>query len=388
MYYLSEEQIEFIRNDIGRNGIETEDLQSNLLDHICCIIEQNLEENGDFGSFYFATLKTFYKKELREIEEETKSLLMFKNYYTMKKLMIVSGTFSAIGFITGSLFKFMHWPGANVLIVLSIASVALLFLPLLSILKIKEVSANRDKLVITSGTLVGILYCTSVLFTIQHWPGSRTGVLWLVTTATSMFIFIPIYFFNGIRKPETKVNTIVSSILLIVVTGLHFTMVSLRPTSPEIKMYSYIQNERLLQQMEKGGINVTGHVISEKNKLASVIQNTCVEIKGLILRQDIGQTTLPDDFETKNIIINERNVGNDFFNDGKGIKLLAQLKEEIMKYNDSKRSDQDGLIPVSHSILSIEPDKLSSYSNLFILNGITQLQMYLVNAENALLASK
>jgi len=387
MYCLSEEQIEFIRDDISRNGIETEDLQSNLLDHICCIIEQDLEENGDFGSFYSATLKTFYKKELREIEEETKSLLMFKNYYTMKKLMIVSGTFSVIGFITGSLFKFMHWPGANILIVLSIATVALLFLPVVSILKIKEVNANRDKFVITSGTLVGILYCIAVLFTIQHWPGSRTGVLWLITTATSMFVFIPIYFFNGIRKPETKVNTIVSSILLVVVTGLHFTMVSLRPTSPEIKMYSYIQNERLLQQMQKG-INNSAREISEKNKLASVIQNTCAEIKGLILRQDIGQTSLPDDFETKNIIINERNVGNDFFNDGKGVKLLAELKEEIIKYNRLKENGHAGLIPVNHSVLSIEPDKISSYSNLFILNGITQLQMYLTNAENALLASK
>ena len=387
MYCLSEEQIAFIRNDISRNGIETEDLQSNLLDHICCIIEQNLEENGDFGSFYSATLKTFYKKELREIEEETKSLLLFKNYYAMKKVMIVSGTFSAIGFIVGSFFKFMHWPGANILIVLSIFTLAALFLPLLSILKIKEVNANRDKLVIGSGTLVGILYCTAVLFTIQHWPGSRTGVFWIITTATSMFIFIPIYFFNGIRKPETKVNTIVSSILLVVVTGLHFTMVSLRPTSPEIKMYSYIQNERLLQQMQKVTNNPTRE-ISERNKLAAVIQNTCAEIKGLILRQDIGQKTLPDDFEAKSIIINEHSAGNDFFNNGRGVKLMAQLKEEITKYNGLKENDHDGLIPVRHSILSVEPDRLSSYTNLFILNGITQLQMYLVNAEHSLLASK
>ncbi len=59
-------------------------------------------------------------------------------------------------------------------------------------------------------------------FTILHWPGSRTGVLWLITTAASMFMFIPFYFFTGIRNPETKVNTIVSTILLVVVTGLAF----------------------------------------------------------------------------------------------------------------------------------------------------------------------
>ena len=44
MYYLSDQQIEYILNDIRRNGVEMEDLQLNLLDHICCIIEQNLEE--------------------------------------------------------------------------------------------------------------------------------------------------------------------------------------------------------------------------------------------------------------------------------------------------------------------------------------------------------
>jgi hypothetical protein len=37
------------------------------------------------------TVKKFYKKELREIEEETISLLTYKNYYEMKKTMMVSG---------------------------------------------------------------------------------------------------------------------------------------------------------------------------------------------------------------------------------------------------------------------------------------------------------
>ena len=79
MYCLNEKQIDFILDDIRRNGVELEDLQSNLLDHICCIIEQELEENGDFEQFYFSTIKKFYKNELREIEEETISLLNFKN---------------------------------------------------------------------------------------------------------------------------------------------------------------------------------------------------------------------------------------------------------------------------------------------------------------------
>ncbi len=98
------EQIAYILNDIRSKGIEMEDLQANLLDHICCIIEKNIGENDDFEAFYSATIKTFYKKELHEIEEETKFLLTFKNYYTMKKAMMISGTLSAAGIYNGFLF--------------------------------------------------------------------------------------------------------------------------------------------------------------------------------------------------------------------------------------------------------------------------------------------
>jgi hypothetical protein len=91
MYTLNEQQIDRILNDIRARGVNTESLQLNLLDHICCIVEQNLEPDGDFEDFYARTIKTFYKKELSEIEEEAQLLLTYKNYYAMKKIMITSG---------------------------------------------------------------------------------------------------------------------------------------------------------------------------------------------------------------------------------------------------------------------------------------------------------
>ena len=88
MYSINDEQIDYILNDIRRRGVEMEDLQYNLLDHICCIIEQNLESGGNFEDFYNKTIPKFFKHELWEIEEETILLLTYKNYYTMKKAMI------------------------------------------------------------------------------------------------------------------------------------------------------------------------------------------------------------------------------------------------------------------------------------------------------------
>jgi len=93
MYTLSEQQIDFILNDIKSRGVVMEDLQLNLLDHICCIVENELNLDDDFDQFYQDIIPRFFKKELKEIEEETILLLTFKNYYTMKKIMLISGIF-------------------------------------------------------------------------------------------------------------------------------------------------------------------------------------------------------------------------------------------------------------------------------------------------------
>ena len=45
MYRLNDQQIDYILSDIGARGVEMESLQLNLLDHICCIVERDLEEN-------------------------------------------------------------------------------------------------------------------------------------------------------------------------------------------------------------------------------------------------------------------------------------------------------------------------------------------------------
>ncbi len=232
MYCIGDAQIEYILNDIRRNGIETEDLQLNLLDHICCMIEQNLEENGDFEDFYKTNIRKFYKSELREIEEETANLLTFKNYYKMKKTMIVCGAISAAAFVFGSFLKAMHLPGAAVMLFGGMILFSLFFLPLLVILKIKEISATRDKVILLLGAAIGILFFMSMLWLLNNWPMKHE--LWLFTLALASFVFLPVYFFTGIRNADTRINTIVSSIILVAVLGMQFTLTQLHHPGEQI----------------------------------------------------------------------------------------------------------------------------------------------------------
>ena len=229
MYQLNEQQIDYIINDIGARGVEMESLQQNLLDHICCVIENNLEANGDFESFYKKTIQTFYKDALWEIEEETILLLTFKNYYTMKKIMIISGTFSAIVMSIGILFKFMHWPGASACIVLGIVISSLVFLPLLFTLKAKEKQSIKDKLILGLATISGILISLAILFKIMHWPGANMmGTTFVIIM---LALYIPLSFFSGIKNPEAKINTIVTTIIMIMGCGLFLTLVNAKPTT-------------------------------------------------------------------------------------------------------------------------------------------------------------
>ncbi len=373
MYSLSEKEIDFILNDIKKNGVELEDLQLNLLDHICCIFENEYNQDENFEIFYQKTVSKFFKKELREIEEETQLLLTFKNYYAMKKTMIVSGATSVGFLLLGSLFKLMHWPGASALLVVGFACICFLFMPLLFITKSREAESSRDKIVLGLGLLVGILYCMSTLFKVMHWPGSTA--LWVATIVLSAFLFIPIYFFTGIRNPDTKTNTIVTSILLVGATSVLFMLLNLRPSKKavQLKMHNYLQSEELLSRLKTKQFPTQ---TPEKAQLLSEINACCEQIKELIFESSIGRKNISKNFESEHILLEDRLLGAEFYDDkGEGAKLILRLNGLLDKYNSSASSK----IPNDHSALNDGLGNMADYNVYSVLNSLLQVQYYVIS---------
>jgi hypothetical protein len=249
---------------------------------------------------------------------------------------------------------------------------------LMYLLKTKDSSSTREKTVIGLSALIGVLLCWATLFTIMHWPNGD-GLLWCFAVGVSAFLLIPIYFFTGIRNPDTRLNTIVTTIVLVGATGLVFAMVNLRPSQKqiEIKMYTYIQSEELLKKMQQ--------TVKGDNELAEDINNTAEQIKHLIMEYTIGQPTLPKDFKEQHIIAEEENLGGDFLNaDGRGVVLFSHLKEAVSKYNATIIDKEENKIPIDH----LQMDKLRLCNNYVILNFVIQLQMYLATNENKMTAYK
>ncbi len=384
MYCLNEKQIDFILDDIRRNGVELEDLQSNLLDHICCIIEQELEENGDFEQFYFSTIKKFYKNELREIEEETISLLTFKNYYVMKKTMLVSGVVAASLLTLGIILKFLHMPGASLGIVLGIGLMSFVFLPLLFLLKIKEQKETKNKVLIGLGTFAGILMALGILFKIMFWPGAN--MMALTSLLILLFVFLPVYFFTGFRNPDTKVNTVVSSILILTGCGLFLTLVRSPAGSRKVGLQNtrdYINNERILSNEEKLlslAIEKDTAMIT-KNENTKQLLSLCEDIKEKIIFFEVGVNTLGEDFESKDLWLGDGRVDK-YMNEDQGMQQkITALRDYVKNYNANYVAKAGGKLTPLHSNV-IDMYQLRSTE---ALNGIIQLQMCILQNERMLM---
>jgi hypothetical protein len=385
MYALTEQQIDFILRDIKSRGVEMEDLQVSLLDHICCIIECELEPGGDFDSFYRKTIPRFFKKELREIEEETILLLTFKNYYAMRKTMIITGAISVAAYIFGSFLKIMHWPGASMMLLLGILISSLIFMPLLFILKTREANSKRDKIVLGVGVLFGILVSISTLFKVFHWPYSH--ILWLISLGVLFFLFVPIYFFSGIRNPETKMNTITSSILVLFAGGLLFTLTSLRGDI----LNSFIFPRNIIRTMneniDKGNLaffekSVKDSTANEKirrvQELSEGISTYILQLKmDLLTSVDPELKNDPNPEVTFNQKLYKDNVeiptgiliGEDSENPRKDANSAVELKNKISSYrkellellDEKSKEEIDGYIGLSTDKVAGSSESWESY---------------------------
>jgi len=70
-------------------------------------------------------------------------------------------------FIIGLIFKFMHWPGAGALLIISLGVIAIAFLEY-SIQNRKSKSLTQNLIY----PLLGVVYVLGMLFKMMHWPGA------------------------------------------------------------------------------------------------------------------------------------------------------------------------------------------------------------------------
>lgn len=395
MYILSEQQIEYILSDIKVRGVEIEDLQLNLLDHICCIIEYELEPSGNFENFYQKTIPRFFKKELKEIEEETTLLLTFKNYYAMKRTMNTVGIIASIGIVLGAIFKFQHWPGAAILLILGVGLISFVFLPIMLTLKLRETTEKRNKAIIIIGCIVSILFALATVFKIQHWPYGN--VLMGTALLGLLFVFVPIYLFTGLRNPENKVNTIVTTILIIAGSGLIMSLSTVRAQGKPVLDAVDNMQVRMIENVKKlNEQNAATHTLLQGALPADVnhylvvsknVQKYIGQLKTNMLMfverlpADVAATQTPNNIDDV-VLVTSFMLGLDYSGkEGNIVELkakLAELNTSLSQLNDVKKAGWTMSVTVDNDDFHFAPFG-------YVYMQLTELQHEIANTDKQVL---
>ncbi len=136
-------------------------------------------------------------------------------------------------FLVGLIFKLLHWPGAGVLIVISLSTLAFFYFPLAFYFFCdKQIKRQNLALSIISGFFLSIIPI-GVMFKLQYWPGAQVQLLAGLFTAP--IIFVVVYFLQKKSSEDLVLyykNMFNRTLLLSILTmALYFT-----PTSTLIKI--------------------------------------------------------------------------------------------------------------------------------------------------------
>jgi hypothetical protein len=198
---LSLHHIDLISRDISRQEIVFSHLIHDLIDHVCCDVENEMQNGLSFADAYGKVKQKMGPRRLKEIQEETLYTVDTKYRY-MKTMMKISGVAGTILLGTAALFKIQHWPGAGIMMTLGAFVLSILFLPSALGVLWKETHSSKRIILFLSAFLTGILFIFGVLSKIQHWPGS--GIVLTIATISGVFIFIPSLLVSKLREEETK----------------------------------------------------------------------------------------------------------------------------------------------------------------------------------------
>ncbi len=387
MYSVSDDQVEYILRDIEKRGVTTEDVRYNILDHVCCIIENEFEGEKDFKAFYENTIARFYKKELSEIERETENLLTFKYYYAMKRTLKITGLISVVLIVFGAIFKTMHWPGAGMMYVSGFVIFCLLFIPLNIVLQFRDDKNKIDKFVMILGLLLTISGSFGLLFKVMHWPGAS----FLFYGSLGMFglVFIPLYFITRYRNSETRFNAIIHSTFMTAAAAILFALIDLRPSYPVQKSVETLNEYQETNIARIKASNTVIYFELESSKLlkesSAKIDEKITAIRTNLITQSniqhnvnkggesLRDTRNPDDVR---IIVEYFQVSNDELS-------YNALVNEIKEYNNVLGSLNDSI-----SLRAIDISKVQMENTILsvVLLELIDIQLQVAMNENSYLS--
>jgi hypothetical protein len=284
---IIDNKVEWIESDLISRGLKYESLREDILDHICCLLEESMIEGKDFETSYSEIIENIGDDRLRGIEHQT-LLLLDKNFQKMKKTTYIIGLVSALVMLFGSLSKRMHWPGAGMELTLGLLGIIFVFLPLYFIVNYRERGENKNIVYPIVGYFTLALILTGAIFRIQHWPGANF-VFW-AGLAVLIIGFVPLYLVNAFKKSEGEKVGLPYIVMLLVGIGIASLTINVSMAKNVLDDYKeeIIRNEQRIKDVEYGNLELIQlardnsqeniELIEEIHRQANELQNMIDEM--------------------------------------------------------------------------------------------------------------
>lgn len=188
MHELTVNNVERIAHDVRKQEIVFSHLAEDLIDHICCDVEYEMENGLTFTEAYARVKQKFGRRRLKEIQEETLYAIDTK-YRFMKNTMKISGVTGTVLFGFAALFKIQHWKGSSLILMLANIILVLLLIPSLLTAGLRQTENKSRKAVYIFGAAGVNTFFTGFIFKIMHWPGS--GFILATGLIIIFFIVLP-----------------------------------------------------------------------------------------------------------------------------------------------------------------------------------------------------
>ena len=198
---LTLHHIDQISRDINRQEIVFSHLLHDLIDHVCCDVEEEMQNGLTFQDAYRKVNLKMGFRRLKEIQEET-LFLVYTKYRNMKNTMKISGVAGTVMLGFAALFKIQHWPAAGIILTVGALLLAFVFLPSSLGVLWKETHSSKRLFLFISSFITGMLVIFGTLFKIQHWPGA--GIVISIAAITGIFLLIPSLLASKLRGDENR----------------------------------------------------------------------------------------------------------------------------------------------------------------------------------------
>ena len=250
MNTITDEQIEFIYNDVRQKGITMPILLDEMVDHICCSIEPEMYKGTAFRIAYNNLMNNIESSTFKNVQHQTLLSTNLK-FIKMKKTMFITGFLGTFFLVSGTVFKINHWPGASISLLVGMLIIVFLFLPLFFFTSYKEQVEKKNILLHIIGYLTLSFLLLGPLFRILHWP--FTDFFFFYGPITLAALFLPVYLVSVFKKAnETKTNYLFIIILIGIGTSTLFMLHSANLSKELLDKYdsSYHKNLRVTRLFE------------------------------------------------------------------------------------------------------------------------------------------